>query len=75
MFPIIVPSLVERIVDLPVIVEFMLNELKINGENIPKFDQSTLKNLVDIIDQETSESLEMLLREQSGTLCRPGNKW
>ena len=44
-FPIIVPSLVERIVDLPVIVEFMLNELKINGENIPKFDQSAFQEL------------------------------
>ena len=44
-FPIIVPSLAERIVDLQVIVEFMLNELKGDGESIPKFDQSAFQEL------------------------------
>mgnify|MGYP000481923710 CR=1 FL=1 len=44
-FPIIVPSLAERIVDLQVIVEFMLNELKGDGESVPKFDQSAFQEL------------------------------
>ena len=37
-FPIIVPNLAERIVDLPVIVNFMLSDLKSQGESIPEFD-------------------------------------
>ena len=44
-FPIVVPSLAERIVDIPVIVEFMLTELKKDGENIPKFNQSAYQEL------------------------------
>ena len=44
-FPIVVPSLAERIVDIPVIVEFMLNELKKDGENIPKFNQNAFQEL------------------------------
>ena len=44
-FPIIVPSLAERIVDIPVIVEFMLNQLKGEGESVPKFDQSAFQEL------------------------------
>ena len=35
----------ERIVDLQVIVEFMLNELKGDGESVPKFDQSAFQEL------------------------------
>ena len=44
-FPIIVPNLAERIVDLPVIVNFMLTDLKSQGENIPEFDQSAFQEL------------------------------
>ena len=44
-FPIIVPNLAERIVDLPVIVKFMLSDLKNQGENIPEFDQSAFQEL------------------------------
>ena len=44
-FPIIVPNLAERIVDLPVIVNFMLTDLKSHGENIPEFDQSAFQEL------------------------------
>ena len=44
-FPIIVPNLVERIVDLPVIVNFMLSDLKSQGEIIPEFDQSAFQEL------------------------------
>ena len=44
-FPIVVPSLAERIVDIPVIVDFMLSELKKNGENIPKFDHTAFQEL------------------------------
>ena len=44
-FPIIVPNLAERIVDLPVIVNFMLSDLKNQGENIPEFDQSAFQEL------------------------------
>ena len=44
-FPIIVPNLVERIVDLPVIVKYMLSDLKNQGENIPEFDQSAFQEL------------------------------
>tara|TARA_B100001094_G_C18110279_1_gene760751 strand:- start:360 stop:1460 length:1101 start_codon:yes stop_codon:yes gene_type:complete len=44
-FPIIVPNLAERIVDLPVIVNFMLSELKGQGQNIPEFDQSAFQEL------------------------------
>ena len=44
-FPIVVPSLAERIVDIPVIVEFMLTELKKDGENIPKLNQSAYQEL------------------------------
>ena len=44
-FPIVVPSLAERIVDIPVIVEFLLAELKKDGENIPKFNQSAYQEL------------------------------
>ncbi len=44
-FPIVVPSLAERIVDIPDIVKFMLTELKKDGENIPKFNQSAYQEL------------------------------
>ena len=44
-FPIVVPSLAERIVDIPVIVEFLLAELKKDGENIPKFSQNAYQEL------------------------------
>ena len=44
-FPIVVPSLAERIVDIPVIVDFMLSELKKNGENIPSFDHTAFQEL------------------------------
>ena len=44
-FPIVVPSLAERIVDIPVIVEFLLAELKKDGENIPKFNQNAYQEL------------------------------
>ncbi len=44
-FPIIVPNLAERIADIPVIVNFMLNELKQRGDNIPTFEQSAFQEL------------------------------
>ena len=44
-FPIIVPSLAERIVDIPVIVEFMISELKKQGDNIPEFDDTAFREL------------------------------
>jgi len=44
-FPIIVPNLAERIVDIPVIVNVMLNELKKEGGTIPSFEQSALQEL------------------------------
>ena len=44
-FPIIVPSLAERIVDIPVIVEFMLSELRKQGDNIPEFDDTAFREL------------------------------
>ena len=43
--PIVVPSLAERIVDIPDIVKFMLTELKKDGENIPKSNQSAYQEL------------------------------
>ncbi len=44
-FPIVVPNLAERIADIPVIVNFMLNELKQRGDNIPTFEQSAFQEL------------------------------
>ena len=44
-FPIIVPNLAERVVDIPEIVDFMLNELKKSGENVPRFDDTAFKEL------------------------------
>ena len=44
-FPIIVPSLAERSVDIPEIVQLMLKDLKLRGENTPMFDQGAFKEL------------------------------
>ena len=62
------PSLAERIVDLQVIVEFMLNELKGDGENVPKFDQSAFQELGVTTGLGILESLGMLLRGQQFSL-------
>ena len=44
-FPIVVPNLAERAVDIPDIINFMLKELKSRGEDVPNFDQSAIQEL------------------------------
>ena len=44
-FPIVVPNLAERAVDIPDIINFMLKELKSRGEEVPNFDQSAMQEL------------------------------
>ena len=48
-FPIEIPTLAERKDDIPLLIEFMLDELKKSGSVIPKFDSSALLALKEYI--------------------------
>lgn len=48
-FPIEIPTLAERKEDIPILVSYIINEIKNNGSVVPKFDDSALKALKDYL--------------------------
>ena len=48
-FPIEIPTLAERKEDIPILVNYILNEIKNSGSSVPKFDNSALKALKDYL--------------------------
>ncbi len=71
-FPITVPSLSERSVDIKEIVEVMLKDLKLRGENIPVFDQGAFQELSRYNWPGNVRELRNVI--ERATVLFPGNK-